>query len=113
MGAKREAWSPASAYTGPVPFKVVSDNERKRWIIADDPSDDGVEAGRVDVRIVEVIDTQSAGRIVVYFRDFVAPDGEVVSSKRRRVGSLSSLRAYISKRGLRPCDPPTPELSHD
>jgi hypothetical protein len=66
-----------------------------------DPTD---TPGKVILTVVEVVPSLTAGRLAVYFRDFIDPDGHTVNRRRRRIGSLASVRGYITKRALKPTE---------
>ena len=75
------------------------------WTFAGE--DDYVEGyGHLIVRVQEVVETKHSGTLAVYYRQWVAPDGEPAWGKRplRRVGSLGSLKALIRRRKMQPCD---------
>jgi len=82
---------------------------REVWAFADE--DSGSEGdGWLDLTIHEIVRTEKSGTLVVYYRHWFAPDGEPAFAKRakRRVGSLASVKALISRRKMEPFDPARP-----
>jgi hypothetical protein len=95
----KSVWEPANRYEGIVPFAATNYPGGPDWQIAEPDGD--ATPGKVVLQIVEVIGTKSAGRVVIYYRHFIDPDGRTVNRRRRRIGSLASLRGYITRRALK------------
>lgn len=58
--------------------------------------------GWLEVAVHEVIATERSGTLVVYYRQWFAPDGEPIARRVRRVGSVGSLKAMIRRRKMTP-----------
>lgn len=73
------------------------------WGFADEDSGSDGD-GWLDLRIHEIVETQHSGTLVVYYRQWFAPDGEPAfgMKPRRRVGSLASVKALIRRRKMTP-----------
>jgi hypothetical protein len=79
---------------------------REVWAFANEDTGSGEGDGFLELRIREVIQTERSGTIVVYYRQWFAPDGNPAFGMRpkRRVGSLASVKALIKRRKMTLCD---------
>lgn len=98
---------------GPVPFyRLTLGGDGEMWSIGIEEYDGARNergAGRVELRVVEVVPTVSGAPIAIYYRTFFDPDGGIVNTKRRRLGSVAAVKGYITRRHLKP-ERPAPEL---
>lgn len=51
--------------------------------------------GEMLIRVAEIVKTERCGAIVIYHREFIDPEGDVVS-RRRKITSLGALRGYLA-----------------
>lgn len=75
------------------------------WRFANE--DDGSDGdGWLEVRVDEIVQTERSGTLAVYYRRWMAPDGEPAWGRkpRRVVGSLGSLKALIRRRKMLPVE---------
>lgn len=65
----------------------------------DDPNEG---EGHLEVTIHEIVDTQASGTLAVYYRQWLAPDGEPAwgNQRKRVIGSVGSLKALIRRRKM-------------
>lgn len=103
--AFREACIPMSSYTE---YRTnFTDGTRDpyvdRWHVGPfnwhpDNSDGDSEPdgeGEMLIRVAEVVKTERCGTIVIYHREFIDPEGEIIS-RRRKITSLGALRGYLA-----------------
>lgn len=67
----------------------------ERWELTTNAEDAAEGDARLELCIVEVVDTQNAGPLVVYRRRWLGPDGEQFSRQRRCIHGLSSVKRLI------------------
>lgn len=77
----------------------------ERWEFANSPDDPNGGYGYLQVTVMEIVPTVFCGTLAVYRRQWFGPDDEPMSAGRRVAGSLSSLKALLSRRRMtRRCD---------
>jgi hypothetical protein len=71
------------------------------WAFANE-DDYSLGDGWLELRIHEVVDTERSGTLVVYYKQWFAPDGQPAwgGKPRRKVGSLGSVKAIIARRKM-------------
>jgi hypothetical protein len=86
-------------WTAPAAMVPGSDDEREWWALgmAGDP---GAQFGARHVEIVETVDTKSTGRVTIYRRWFVDPDGQPFGSKGLRVAQHKSVMRHLRLHGM-------------
>lgn len=72
----------------------------ERWVFAASEEDPNEGFGHLKVTVLEIVPSASSGTLAVYRKQWIAPDGEPINRGRRLVGSLSSLKALISRRKM-------------
>ena len=77
----------------------------EKWVFANCEDDPNEGYGWLVVTVREIVPTETCGQLAVYYRQWFAPDGEPLSRGRRTVGGLASLKALISRRGLKLVEP--------
>lgn len=115
--AFREGYVPMSSYTE---YRhVLSTGAREpyadRWHVGPfnwhpdnsggDDEPDG--EGEMIIRVAEIVKTERCGTIVIYHREYVDPEGAVIS-RRRKITSLGALRGYLAAHKMEPL-PATPK----
>jgi hypothetical protein len=76
---------------------------REVWCFANEDTGSHGD-GWLELRIHEIVETARSGTLAVYYRQWLAPDGEPAFGKqpKRRVGSLASVKALIARRKMTP-----------
>lgn len=84
----------AELWTADAAFVPVS-NEAREWWTFGMPDDPDEQTGKRCVEILETIDTLNHGRIAIYRRWGVDPDGKEVGSKAKRIANYRSVRRLL------------------
>jgi hypothetical protein len=67
--------------------------------------------GHLEIRVHEIVSTERSGKLAVYYRQWISPDGEPAWGNRpqRKIASIGSLKALIGRRKMRafPATPPS------
>lgn len=77
----------------------------EKWAFAHSEDDPHGGYGHLMLTVLEIVPSVSSGTLAVYRKQWIAPDGEPLSKGRRVVGSLSSLKALVSRRKMTPQNP--------